>query len=160
MALISRPSPPILSKKVSVSASMASSRPTAGKYSLARRPSSWRTASLPSRRESMVMTVFFDQPVSSFKAAVTSVMVMGAVCHRRFISFHSLLERSIFIAHLAWYTVVYLLHHQRSKKEDKCQPQFDYKTDTEKSTVPPLTAAAFCRKIEVSLEKQRERRTV
>ena len=160
MALISRPSPPILSKKVSVSDSMASSRSTAGKYSLARRPSSWRTASLPSRRESMVMTVFFDQPVSSRKAAVSSVMVMGEVCHRRFISFHSLLERSIFMVHLAWYTVVYLLHHQRSKKVDKCQPQFDYKTDTEKSAVPPLTAAAFCRKIEVSLRKQRERRTV
>ena len=73
------------------------------------------------------MTVFFDQPVSSRSAAVSSVMVMGAFCHRRFISFHSLLERSIFIAHLAWYTVVYLLWPQRSRKVDKCQPKFGYK---------------------------------
>ena len=101
------------------------------------------------------MTVFFDQPVSSRKAAVSYVMVMGAVCHRRFISFHSLLERSIFMVHLTWYTFVYLLCYQRSKKVDKCQPQFGYKTDTEKSAFPPLTERLFCRKIDVYENHQR-----
>ena len=58
-----------------------------------RPPSRGRRAPLASSRESMVMTVFFVQPVSSRRAAVSSMMVMGARSHRRFISFHSLSER-------------------------------------------------------------------
>ena len=81
--------------------------------------------------------------VSSRKAAVSSVMVMGEVCHRRFISFHSLLERSIFMVHLTWYTFVYLLCYQRSRKVDKCQPRFGYKLDTEKFRLSAVDQGRF-----------------
>ena len=60
---------------------------------MARAPSRWPTAPLASSRESMVMTVFLVQPVSSFSAAVSWVMVRGLRAHRRFISFHSLPDR-------------------------------------------------------------------
>ena len=57
------------------------------------------------------MTVFLVQPVSSFSAAVSWVMVRGLRSHRRFISFHSLPDRLIFIGVLPSsnrYTSVYL----------------------------------------------------
>ena len=55
------------------------------------------------------MTVFLLQPVSSFTAAVSSVMVRGADCHSRFISFHSLSERLTDTGSPPfWYTHVYL----------------------------------------------------
>ena len=62
-----------------------------------------------SSRESMVITVFLLQPVSSFTAAVSSVMVRGAESHRWFISFHSLSDRFTCIVSPPWYTSVYLV---------------------------------------------------
>lgn len=51
---------------------------------LARPPSSCRTAPLASSRASMVITVFLLQPVSSFREAVSSMMVRGDCSHSRF----------------------------------------------------------------------------
>ena len=49
-------------------------------------------------RESMVMTVFFDQPVSPRRAAVSSVMVRGEASQSLFMSFHSPSDRCTFMA--------------------------------------------------------------
>ena len=68
-----------------------------------------RTAPLASSRESMVMTVCFSQPVSSRRAAVSCVMVCGAVSQRRCISFHSASVRLQDTGHSSFrYTAVYL----------------------------------------------------
>ena len=44
------------------------------------------------------MTVFFDQPVSPRRAAVSSVMVRGEASQSLFMSFHSPSDRCTFMA--------------------------------------------------------------
>ena len=63
------------------------------------------------------MTVFFDQPVSPRRAAVSSVMVRGEASQSLFMSFHSPSDRCTFMAVSSLqpspvskrYTVVYFL---------------------------------------------------